>query len=180
MRPLSINIGTPVPIGRRASKTVLSAIGKAPVQGSIEVRRTNLEGDRQADLRVHGGEYKAVYVYPSEHYPFWRKQFPDRPLPWGSFGENFTTEGLLESEIRVGDELLIGSAGFAVTQPRSPCYKLGLKFGTEMMVRWFYEANRPGFYLRVRKEGRVSVGDSIHWGEAVGDGPTILSVFNQA
>lgn len=157
----------------------MSAIGKAPVGGPVRVRRLNLEGDRQADLSVHGGENKAVYAYPSEHYPFWRTRFPDRPMPWGSFGENFTTEGLLESEVRIGDELRIGSAAFAITQPRTPCFKLGLKFGTERMVRWFYEADRPGFYLRVLDEGEVSEGDRIRRGRSDAGAPTVLAEFHR-
>jgi len=139
----------------------MSGIDKHPVEGPVAVRKTNLEGDKQADLTVHGGVNKAVYVYPSENYRFWKKQFPARKLPWGSFGENLTTQGLLEDSIRIGDKLVIGSAEFEVTQPRMPCYKLGLKFDTQSILKTFLDSRRSGFYLRVLKEGSVKVNDGI-------------------
>lgn len=177
LRLVSVNVGVPVPIGRRGGETVLSAIGKSPVAGPVKVRTMNLDGDGQADLRVHGGASKAVYAYPSEHYAYWRTRFPGRPLGWGSFGENFTTEGLLEVDVRIGEELRIGTARFAVTQPRSPCYKLGMTFGTERMIRWFQDAGRPGFYLRVMEEGTVSAGDPVLRWTADPSAPTVLDEF---
>jgi MOSC domain-containing protein YiiM len=125
------------------------------------VRRLNLEGDRQADLSVHGGPSKAVYVYPKEHYPYWRDQFPDISMPWGMFGENFTLEGLLEQEVNIGDRLRIASAEFMVTEPRMPCYKLGIKFGRKDIIRRFLASRRSGFYLAVLEEGDVGGGDTI-------------------
>src|SRR6267142_2931075 len=159
MRLVSINVGLPREI-QWHGKTVLTSIFKAPVAGSIPVRRLNLEGDRQSDLEVHGGADKAVYVYPSEHYAFWRAELPGVELPWGAFGENFTTEGLSE-EFCIGDRLHIGSAEFAVTQPRLPCYKLAIRFGRTDMVKKFMKSGRNGFYLAVTREGEVQSGDPI-------------------
>jgi MOSC domain-containing protein YiiM len=127
----------------------------------VKVRRLNLEGDQQADLTVHGGVDKAVYAYPSEHYEYWREKFPRMEMPWGTFGENLTTQGLHEQEIHIGDRLAVGSAEFAVTKPRLPCYKLGIKFGTQTMLRLFLESERTGFYLKVLKEGQIEKGNEI-------------------
>src|SRR4051795_10501685 len=134
MNVLSVNVGTPSEVEWR-SDLVETAIYKAPVTAPVMVRRLNLEGDRQADLSVHGGPDKAVYVYPSEHYPFWREDLAGAALPWGAFGENLTVEGLNEAERRVGDVLRIGTAEFMVTQPRLPCYKLNLRFQRPDMVK---------------------------------------------
>ena len=103
--------------------------------GPVQLRTLNLDGDRQADLAVHGGPFKAVYAYPSEHYEFWRKELPGTQLPWGMFGENFTTEGLFEKDLHIGDRLQIGSAIIMVRQPRIPCYKLAVKFQPERYPR---------------------------------------------
>ena len=142
-------------------EVVTTSIFKEPVTGRVRVDRLNLAGDQQSDLTVHGGPDKAVYVYPSEHYPYWREQLPDFPLPWGAFGENFTSDGLLENEIRIGDRLRIGSAEFVVTQPRMPCFKLGIRFNRPDMVKRFLESGRSGFYLKVVAEGEVGAGDPI-------------------
>ena len=139
----------------------MTSIFKAPVSGRIRVNRLNLVGDQQSDLTVHGGVDKAVYVYPSEHYEYWREQLPDFPLPWGAFGENFTSEGLLEDAIRIGDRLRIGTAEFAVTQPRMPCFKLGIRFDRADMVKRFLQSGRSGFYLSVSQEGEVTAGDTV-------------------
>src|SRR5262249_6679538 len=137
-------------------------IFKAPVFGRVALRPLNFDGDRQADLAVHGGPDKAAYVYPAEHYGFWRREFPDMALPWGMFGENLTTEGLeQEDTIQLGDRLRIGSAEVAVTQPRLPCYKLGLKFGRDDMVKRFLASARTGFYVKVVTEGDIAAGDPI-------------------
>jgi MOSC domain-containing protein YiiM len=151
----------PSEIGSFRGKKVLSGIRKEPVTGSVIVRKLNLDGDRQADLTVHGGVDKAVYVYPSENYPFWKNKFPDLDIRWGTFGENFTTEGLHEDSIHIGDRLIVGSAEFAVTQPRFPCYKLEVRFGANKMTKLFLESLRSGFYLKVLKEGRIEAGDEI-------------------
>jgi MOSC domain-containing protein YiiM len=132
-----------------------------PVSGTIQLRRLNLDGDRQADLTVHGGPHKAVYAYPSEHYPFWRNEFPDMELPWGMFGENFTTTGLGEDDLHIGDRLQIGSSILIVRQPRMPCYKLAARFQRDEMIERFLVSGRSGFYFSVEQEGKVAAGDSF-------------------
>jgi MOSC domain-containing protein YiiM len=139
----------------------MTGIFKEPVDGAVMLRRLNLDGDRQADLSVHGGISKAVYAYPAEHYEFWKKELPDMQLPYGMFGENLTTEGLLEDGVNVGDRFRIGEAELMVTEPRMPCYKLGIKFGRSDILRRFLASRRTGFYLAVLKEGRVKSGDSV-------------------
>jgi MOSC domain-containing protein YiiM len=160
MKLLSVNAGLPREV-RWNGKTVTTSIWKEPVSGPIRVSALNLQGDRQADLSVHGGADKAVYVYPSEHYGYWQRELPGMELPWGSFGENFTTEGLSE-EFRIGDRLRIGSAEFAITQPRMPCFKLAIRFGRPDMVKKFMKSGRTGFYLAVGREGEVTAGDPIY------------------
>lgn len=158
MKLLSIQVGRPRKVKWRG-RTVVTGIHKSPVAGRIMLRRNNLDGDEQADLRVHGGWDKAVYVYPSEHYAFWRTELPGMPLPFGMFGENFTTEGLDESTVCIGDRFRIGGALVEVTQPRVPCYKLGVKFGRPDMPKRFHASGRFGFYLAVLEEGDVGTGD---------------------
>jgi MOSC domain-containing protein YiiM len=160
MKLLSVNVGRPRDVEWR-SDTVETGIYKAPLQGRVAVKRLNLEGDQQADLSVHGGPEKAVYAYPTEHYPFWREELPGVPLPWGAFGENLSIEGLLEPNVRVGDLLRIGTTEFVVTQPRLPCFKLNVRFQRPDMVKRFLRSGRTGFYLAVLKEGDVGAGDPI-------------------
>jgi MOSC domain-containing protein YiiM len=160
MRILSVNVGLPREIEWHG-KIVRTSIFKEPVSGSVRVRKLNLDGDQQSDLKVHGGVNMAVYAYPSEHYSYWREELPEASLSWGAFGENLTTEGLLENLVNVGDKFRIGSAEFAVTQPRIPCYKLGIRFGRDDIVKRFLQSGRTGFYLAVTKEGQISAGDSI-------------------
>jgi MOSC domain-containing protein YiiM len=162
MKLLSINVGLPREVEWRG-RLVRTSIFKAPVQGGVRVAKLNLAGDQQADLSVHGGIDKAVYIYPSEHYAFWRAELPGLDLPWGMFGENFTTEGLLEDTVHIGDRLRAGSAEFVVTQPRMPCYKLGIRFGRPDMVKRFHQSGRTGFYLAVLREGEVTAGESLEW-----------------
>lgn len=140
---------------------MLTSIFKAPVPGRVRVTRLNLEGDEQSDLSVHGGADKAVYVYPSEHYAFWRAELPGAALSWGAFGENLTVEGLLEDTVCIGDRLRIGSAEFVVTQPRQPCFKLGIRLGRQDIIKRFVASGRSGFYLSVAQEGELSAGDPI-------------------
>ena len=161
MRVLSVNLGLPREVEWR-NEPVTTAIHKAAVSGPVRVRRLNLDGDRQADLSVHGGPDKAVYVYPSEHYPFWKEELPGVALPWGAFGENLTVEGVNETAVRVGDVLRAGTAEFIVTQPRLPCYKLNIRFQRPDMVKRFLRSGRTGFYLAVIKEGELAAGDEIH------------------
>ena len=125
------------------------------------LRTLNVDGDRQADLSVHGGPSKAVYVYPSEHYDYWKHELPEMELPWGTFGENFTTTGLFESELNIGDKFQVGSAVVMVTEPRMPCYKLAIKFGRSDIVKRFLASERTGFYFAVLQEGEVGADDSI-------------------
>lgn len=160
MRLLSLNVGLPRLISWNGG-TVNTGIFKEPVAGRLVLRQLNLDGDRQADLTVHGGPYKAVYAYPSEHYPFWRQQLPELDFPFGKFGENFTTEGLLETELRIGDRYRIGSAIIQVRQPRTPCYKLGIKFQRDDMIKRFLASGRSGFYFSVEQEGDVGAGDEF-------------------
>ena len=133
----------------------------------------NLDGDRQADLTVHGGRNKAVYAYPSEHYVFWRREFPKMDLPWGMFGENFTTEGLTEKNAHIGDRFRIGEAVVAVSQPRLPCFKLAIRFGRPDIIKRFFVSGRSGIYFWVVEEGLVNTGDEI---EVVSRAPEGISV----
>src|ERR671930_728359 len=160
MKVLSLNVALPRKVLFNG-QTVTTGIFKDPIKGPIMLRKLNLDGDRQADLTVHGGVDKAVYSYPAEHYDYWRKQFPNMDLMWGMFGENFTTQGLMEDTVNIGDQFQIGSAKLVATQPRMPCYKLGVKFGRMDMVRKFLVSGRPGIYFKVLKEGQVQVGDKI-------------------
>ena len=155
-----------------------TSIWKAPVDGRVRVSKLNLEGDRQSDLTVHGGIDKAVYVYPSEHYAYWRIKLPNVDLSWGTFGENFTTEGLLEDQVHIGDRLRIGSAEFVVTQPRLPCFKLGIRFGDMDMVRNFLRSKRSGFYLAVIREGHVTENDPIDRHAQQAAGLTVADIVN--
>jgi MOSC domain-containing protein YiiM len=177
MQLLSVNVGLPRTITWKG-RMVQTGIFKTPISGRVRVRTLNLEGDRQADLSVHGGPDKAIYVYPSEHYDYWRSEFPNMELPWGMFGENLTTTGLLEGAVNVGDTFRIGSAVAMVTQPRVPCYKLAAKFGREDIVKRFLASGRSGFYLKVVQEGEVEVGDAIELISRDGHAVTVEDVAN--
>jgi MOSC domain-containing protein YiiM len=160
MKVISINVGTPRAVQWKG-KVVETGIFKAPVAGPVAVGRTNLAGDRQADLAAHGGVDKAVYAYPGEHYPFWARELGRADLPWGTFGENLTVEGLDEAAVRIGDRLAVGSAEFEVSQPRLPCAKLAMKLDRPDMVSRFLRSGRLGFYLRVLREGVIEAGQAI-------------------
>jgi MOSC domain-containing protein YiiM len=165
MNLVSLNTGLPQDViwhGRR----VITGIFKHPVHGRVALRKLNLDGDRQADLTVHGGEYKAVYCYSLTHYDYWKRELPGRDLPMGMFGENFTidfrgADVLLEDSVHIGDRFSVGSAEVIVTQPRMPCYKLGVRFQSDDMVKRFLASGRTGFYLAVTREGEVGAGDEI-------------------
>jgi len=159
-RLLSIQVGIPL-IVQVDGEEVATSIFKAPVNKRIPLHRLNLGGDQQAYLSVHGGQNKAVYAYPSEHYSYWKKELPSADLPWGAFGENFTTAGLLEDDVHLGDRFTIGTAEVVVTQPRIPCFKLNLRFERDDMTKRFLASRRSGFYLRVLREGEVGPGDTI-------------------
>jgi MOSC domain-containing protein YiiM len=156
----SLNVGLPRDVTWRG-RTVTTSIYKSPVDGRVLLRRLNLDGDRQADLSVHGGEFKAVYCYAVEHYGWWTKELAGRELPAGMFGENLTTDGLDQDSVHVGDQFSIGTAQVVVTQPRLPCYKLGIRFQSNDMVKRFLASGRTGFYLAVQREGDVGAGDAI-------------------
>lgn len=160
LRLKSLNVGLPRAI-EWMGRTVETGIFKKPVQGRIRLGTLNLDGDRQADLTVHGGVDKAVYVYPAEHYPFWHDVYPEAELPWGMFGENFTTEGLRENEVHIGDCFRVGSALVEVSEPRVPCSKLGLRFGRNDVIKRFLESRRTGFYFRVLEQGEVGSADEF-------------------
>ena len=160
MKVQSVNTGLPREVTWRG-RSVITGIFKEPVHGRVALRKLNLDGDRQADLSVHGGEYKAVYCYPLAHYDYWRRELPSRELPIGIFGENFTVEGMLEESVHLGDQFSVGSAEVVVTQPRLPCYKLGIRFEDDNMAKRFLASGRTGFYLAVTKEGDVGAGDEM-------------------
>ena len=160
MQVISVNVGLPREVIWKG-KPVLTGIFKKPVEGRIQMRSLNLDGDRQADLTVHGGVEKAIYAYPAEHYAYWRQQQPDEEFPWGAFGENLTVEGLSETTVNIGDRFRVGSAEVMVTQPRFPCFKLNLKFGRDDMVKQFLDSRLSGIYFSVVKEGEVGSGDVI-------------------
>ncbi len=160
MSVVSVNVGLPREVIWKG-ETISTGIFKQPVQGRVVVRRLNLDGDRQADLTVHGGPDKAIYAYPAEYYHFWREEFPDMELPWAMFGENVTIEGLLDDTVHIGDRFRMGSAEVMVTQPRVPCYKLGIKFGRDDIIKRFLASGFTGFYFAVLEEGEVAAGDAI-------------------
>jgi MOSC domain-containing protein YiiM len=187
MQVLSVNVGLPR-IVEYNGEPLATGIFKEPVEGTVRVGHLNLEGDGQADLRVHGGTKKAVYVYPSEHYEFWRAELPALDLSYGVFGENLTTEGIRESDVRAGDRLTIGTSEFAVTIPRYPCFKLGIRFahieaasrnvwmGSSDIIRRFVRAGRSGFYLEVIRPGELKADDPIEMIRS-GSGKTIAETY---
>ncbi len=160
MKIVSLNVGLPREVTWQG-RLVSTGIFKEPVKGPVMMRTLNLDGDRQADLTVHGGATKAVYAYPSEHYDFWRTELPEMNLPPGMFGENLTTEGLAEDSVCIGDRFRIGEAEVMITEPRMPCYKLGIKFGRADIIKRFLASRRTGFYFAVSREGKVDAGDEI-------------------
>ncbi len=160
MQLISINVSLAREVHYQG-RTVSTGIFKKPITGAVQVSKLGLQGDQQADLSVHGGIDKAVYLYPNEHFNFWSDQYPQREFSAGLFGENLTTIGLLESEINVGDILRIGDVEFMVTIPRMPCFKLGIKMGDPGFIKAFLEANRSGFYLKVLKEGIIEADQPV-------------------
>jgi MOSC domain-containing protein YiiM len=169
---LSVNVGMPRDVvdGKRVVRT---SIFKSPVAGRVPIRNHNLAGDQQSDLSVHGGPDKAIYAYPHEHYAYWREQLSDQDLQPGYFGENLTMQGLLEGDVHVGDRLRIGSATLVVTQPRMPCFKLGIRVGRTDILKRFLDSRRSGFYLAVETEGDLGAGDIV---ETIERHPAELSI----
>ena len=176
MQLVSLNVGLPREVVHQG-RAVSTGIFKEPVAGQVLLRRTNLDGDRQADLRVHGGADKAVYLYPFEHYAFWAAETGRDDFVYGQFGENFTVTGLLEDDIGIGDVLGVGQARLQVSQPRSPCFKLGIRMGDDEFPVRFAAANRTGFYLRVLEEGKVQAGDAIRILERAAGSMSVRDLF---
>jgi MOSC domain-containing protein YiiM len=174
MRVVSLSVGRPREVEVEGG-TVLTSIFKTPVDRRLRVTTLNLEGDEQSDLTVHGGVDKAVYAYPSEHYEPWRRELHGTDLPWSAFGENLTTEGLLE-DVGLGDRFRIGSAEFVVTQPRLPCYKLGIRLGRTDVMKRMLQSRRTGFYFSVAVEGEVGPGDPIELVARGDDGLTVADI----
>ena len=160
LRLLSLNVGLPRQV-RFQDELVTTGIFKEPVRGRIRLRKLNLDGDKQADLTVHGGVDKAVYAYAGEHYSYWKKELHGMSLPWGMFGENFTTQGMFEEMVNIGDQFQVGTAKVVATQPRMPCYKLGVKFGRMDIIKKFLASGLTGVYFKVMKEGDLEQGDEI-------------------
>src|SRR5262245_56260290 len=160
MHVVSLNVGGPREVEWRG-RLVRTSIWKGPVQGAVRVTSLNLEGDAQSDLSVHGGPNKAVYAYPAEHYDYWRRELNLETLPWSAFGENLTTSGVLESDLAIGDRIRVGSVELMVTQPRLPCFKLGIRFGRDDMVKRFLHSGRSGFYFAVVREGAITASDHL-------------------
>ena len=177
MRIVSVSVGLPREVEWQG-RAVLTSIFKTPVDRRLRATTLNLEGDEQSDLTVHGGVDKAVYVYPAEHYEFWRRDLPTADLPWGVFGENLTSEGLLEEHVRIGDRFRVGSAEFVVTQPRLPCFKLGIRFGRPDILKRFIKSGRTGFYFAVLTEGELGAGDSIEMIAKATEGLTVADVVS--
>ncbi len=175
MKIISVNVGLPRLVLRNG-EPVSTGIFKDPVDGRVRVRTLNLDGDRQSDLSVHGGPQKAVYLYPSEHYEFWKQELPDMSLPWGMFGENLTTTGLFETEVHIGDRFRVGTAELMVTQPRMPCYKLGIRFDRADIIKRFLVSERSGFYFSVLKEGDVGTGDEVELLERNASGVRVVDI----
>jgi MOSC domain-containing protein YiiM len=175
MTLVSLNTGRPREIEWNG-QTVRTSIWKTPREGRLRAASLNIGGDEQSDLSVHGGRAKAVYVYPSEHYEYWRQELPGVELPWGVFGENLTTEGLLETDVNIGDRVQVGTAEFLVTQPRQPCFKLGIRFGRDDMIKRFLASGRSGFYVAVLREGDLAAGDRIAFTHRADDSLTVSAI----
>ena len=160
MKLLSVNVSQPKEVSYNGER-IKTGIFKEPVSGRTMMRRLNLDGDGQGDPSVHGGIHKAVYVYPIEHYDYWKQELGRDDLTYGKFGENLTVEGMLEDTVHIGDVFRIGEALVEVSQPRVPCFKLGIKMRDPQIVKPFLQSERVGFYVRVLEEGEVGAGDAI-------------------
>ncbi len=175
MTLVSVNVGLPRTVQWR-DQPVTTGIFKNPVEGPVALRKHNLDGDQQADLSVHGGPTKAVYVYPVQHYTYWRGELPDVDFGWGHFGENFTVDGMDEESIYIGDEFGVGTTRLVVTEPRMPCFKLGVRFGRADMPKRFLQSQRTGFYFGVVEEGEVQAGDALELLSKHPEGLTVADV----
>ena len=178
MKVLSVNVGLPRIVEYRG-EPISTGIYKEPVAGRVAVGEFNLAGDAQADLSVHGGYAKAVYLYPSEHYEYWKNELPETDLPFGIFGENLTTSGIMETDVNVGDRLKIGTTQFVVTQPRQPCFKLGIRFGRTDIIKRFAMSGRTGFYLAIERTGELGAGVEIEFLSRSANQPSIFEVVRE-
>lgn len=176
MKLTSVNVGLPREIVWQG-KAIMTGILKTPVEGPVALRRHNLDGDGQADLSVHGGPTKAIYVYLTQHYSYWGDELPEIDLPWGSFGENFTIDGLDECSVNIGDAFRVGTSKVVVTEPRMPCSKLNVRFGRADMVKRFLQSQRSGFYFGVIEEGQVQKGDELELLSRHAEGLTVADVI---
>lgn len=172
MKLISLNVSMPEVVEYKGYE-INTGIFKEPVAGRRRVSALNIEGDAQADLTVHGGVHKAVYAYPSEHYPTWKSELARDDFAYGQFGENLTVEGMTEGTVHIGDRFRIGTALLEVSQPRQPCYKLAMKMDMPTFPKLFLRSARVGFYLRVIDEGEIGAGDTI---ERVKEGEGRMSV----
>ena len=178
MKLLSINVSKPKPI-QYGGKTIQTGIFKEPVSGAVMLRKKNIDGDGQGDLRVHGGTYKAVYGYPFEHYAHWQQELQRDDFTYGQFGENLTVEGLSEDAVHIGDVFQIGSTvKLQITQPRVPCFKLAYKMGLPEFAKQFLESRRVGFYFRVLEEGEITTGDAITCIEVAPEPMSVTEILN--
>lgn len=176
MKVVSVNIGERKGVKYRG-KTVQTGIFKKPVTHPIILGKFDVEGDAVIDRRYHGGEFKACYLYSADHYEFWKNKYPDLEWEYGMFGENITVEGLNEEEIQIGDIFYLGDCRVRVTQPRQPCFKLGLRFGSQTIVKAFSQAPFPGVYVSVIEEGAVKIGDNFSLSERLHDTIGLLDVY---
>ena len=174
-RLLSVNVGLPQDVAWHG-RTVHTAVWKRPVEGPRMVRRLNIDGDGQGDLAGHGGEHRAVFVYQIESYRYWQRQLGRDDFVHGQFGENFTVAGLADDQVRIGDRYQIGGALFEVTQPRVTCYRVGIRMGNPQIPALLVSHHRPGFYLRVLREGPVQAGDDIVQVASGPEGMTVAEV----
>lgn len=175
MRIVAVNAGLPRTVESHG-RAVRTAIFKSPVAGPVAIRRLNLDGDRQADLSVHGGPDKAVYAYAAEHYDTWRVELPEVDLPFGAFGENLTIAGLDEDALAIGDRLRAGTAELIVRQPRIPCYKLGVRLGRDDILKRFLNSDRSGVYFAVARAGVVEAGDPVTMLERDPQGVSVATI----
>ncbi len=179
MKVLSVNVGLPRLVEYHGEPIVTGIYKDSVGDARIAVNDFNLAGDAQADLRVHGGYSKSVYIYPSEHYEFWRAEFPAMELSFGMFGENLTTAGIVETDVNVGDKFSIGTAEFIVTEPRQPCFKLGIRFGRSDIIKRFAKSGRSGFYVAVVKTGELGANDEIEFTSREPNGVSIAEIVRE-
>jgi len=177
LKVISTNIGRIREVEWRGQK-ITTGIFKEPVEEPLFLGKKGVNKDEVADLRVHGGSDKACYLYSADWYPYWKEKFPDSNWHWGIFGENVTVEGLDEGEVYIGDTYKIGSAVVQVSQPRLPCYKLGIRFGSAKVVKHFLESPYPGVYLRIIEEGYVKKGDKLELLKSIKSGMTVREVYS--